>query len=323
LPWYRNLQQCVLYLQAANTAVMEVLSSNTPASIPETFDFQRLLPELQDLIWEAALPEPRVFHVRRTFGPWNGSSTFAGTDFHISHPPPALLWVCKSSRAIAHRKGIYLGRKADTWFNPERDILYFDKSGKNQCLPRLTGPPTLMPVHNWDKIRNVGIEWRAFFYKTPRPQSTRDMRAMWRAIIRLLQMYLPGMRRLHYVLPMVRHRGGLAWGREPYGSQQYEIELAPLAEEIKVPWGDALILDDTMPTLPAGGAQAMAELLSLGRNKMIPWGVIKKDIECAIDENVEKVYEEEEGDWMIGVKKQRDLPMPEIVGRWLMRPDTH
>ncbi len=287
----------------------------------QTFDFQRLLPELRTLVWEAALPGPRVFQVRRTFGPWNGWAPEGGTDFHITHPRPALLGVCHESRAVALRKGIYLSRNL-SWFNPETDILYFDKNDKNHCLPRITGRKPPLPVLNWDKVLNVGVEWRAFFHKTPRPQSTREMRAMWRAVIRLLQMYLPGMRRLHYVLPMVRHRGGLTWGREPYGSRSFQAELVVLPGTTNVPWGDALILN-TAPQLPAGAARTMAELLDLRKDQLIPWDELKRDIQLALDECDADKMDDEDADWMAGVEKQKDLPMPEIVGRWLVRPSAH
>lgn len=209
---------------------------------------------------------------------------------------------------------------SESWFNPESDILYFDKNSKSRCLaPGLESP---IPIRHWDKVLNVGVEWRAFFNNIPRAQSDKGTRVIWRSVIHLLQRYMPGMRRLHYVLPMVRHPGGLVWGREPYGSPTFQAELVALPGTTKVPWGNGLILN-TPSQLPGGAAGAMIELLDLREDQLIPWNVVKRGIQLAMDECEAERGHSEDVDWMVAVDEQKVLPMPEIVGRWLVRPNAH
>ncbi|OAQ97515.1 hypothetical protein LLEC1_00829 [Akanthomyces lecanii] len=89
-------------------------------NVGASFPFDRLLPEIQLLVLEAALPQQRVFHV--------SDATKNGFSFYIRHPPPALLSACHGTRAAILRSGVFLDGGQGAFFLPAVDLLYFDRS---------------------------------------------------------------------------------------------------------------------------------------------------------------------------------------------------
>lgn len=96
----------------------------------ETLNFSDLPIEIRSLIWEATLPPPRIFHVKGTveFGQKKALT------FHKPHPPPIALRISSESRTVALRNGGFFLAHFDSagpWFNPKRDILYFDRNQRH------------------------------------------------------------------------------------------------------------------------------------------------------------------------------------------------
>ncbi|KAF9769862.1 hypothetical protein IL306_012643 [Fusarium sp. DS 682] len=211
------------------------------------------------------------------------------------------------------REGFFLsphGHNPGVWFRPETDILYFDR---NQRLTLGLGQhPPQTSVHGCDKILNVGMEWRAFFRDVPHPTGEETMAGYWRAAIESLYDFMPNMRTLNYILPELRHRGGMVWGREPYQAQCYEAALMPLPERINIPW-------QTTRNRGNDRAAMLSEFLfnaSHGNRgttpPMVTWGEVKSDIEKGLEEELDR---EHAGNYPL-----------EVIGWWLIRdgiPEMH
>lgn len=307
-------------------------------SPPTSFPFHRLPPEIQDLVWEAALPPRRVFHVSAGFTKdaqlsSSSSPSHGGFQFHIRHPPPPSLAVCRTARQATLRRGVFLAGPHGGWFRPDTDILYFDRNQRRLFHPPKgqgrdrhpfsSNPSTSSPpsASNHSRrhplpsacaaVQHVGLEWRAFFSHMPRLRPGQDPGAVWRDAIAPLREGMPALKTLTYVLPMVRHGGGLSWGREPYGAQRFEAELVRLPEGVNVPWGGGLLLE---PVPEGRVGRAMAELLDGRQSFLVPWGEMRGLIDGSL--NIEEEDEEEEGEER---PKKRELPKLNLTGGWLLR----
>ncbi|KAF5005332.1 hypothetical protein FDECE_8228 [Fusarium decemcellulare] len=285
------------------------MSSQKESSRP--LEFNDLPLELRDLIWGFALPDRRVFHVKgvsRLKPVSDLTKREMRFHFHIRHPPPVGLHVCQESRAVALRKGFFLspaGADPGVWFKPETDILYFDRNQRTTFQAKPNQPR--MTVSGWDRVLNVGIEWRAFFRDTPRPSPGETTASYWSAVIKPLYAYMPHMQTVNYILPILRHRGGMMWGREPYRAQDYEAILVPLPGRTQIPWES---------TRNRGGDRA--QLLNDIRHVtglsslVVTWKEVKEDIEKGFEED------DEAGESSHGLKGGDRYP-PEIIGWWLLR----
>ncbi|KAK4044448.1 major facilitator superfamily domain-containing protein [Parachaetomium inaequale] len=91
--------------------------------------FQRLPPEIRNMIWEFALPEPRVYEVLDAPNAKQKTPAQEGLMFANVHPepPPALAAVCRESRyfVLHHYKPLTLG-KTTKFVDVSRDILLLE-----------------------------------------------------------------------------------------------------------------------------------------------------------------------------------------------------
>ncbi|KAM5352710.1 hypothetical protein ACJ41O_005432 [Fusarium nematophilum] len=262
--------------------------------------FNHLPPELRDLIWESSLPSRRVFHVKGVHQYiTTPSSRTMSFRFHIRHANPVALRTCRESRAVALRAGFFLSPRGDdpgVYFRTDADILYFDRNQRTLFQVKPNQPRVSVP--GWDRVLNVGIEWRAFFRDTPRPSRGETTAGYWRAAIEPLYAYMPRMRTVNYILPFVRHKGGMTWGREPYGVQGFEPVLEELPEETEIPW----------QSTRNGGGVSRGQLMRDIQNPaglsslMVTWREVKEDIERGF----------------AGEDESDGYP-PEIVGWWMFR----
>jgi hypothetical protein len=91
--------------------------------------FQRLPPEIRNMIWEFALPEARVYEVLDAPNSRQKTPPHEGLMFANVHPepPPALAAVCRESRSLVlhHYKPLTLG-KTTKFVDMSRDILLLE-----------------------------------------------------------------------------------------------------------------------------------------------------------------------------------------------------
>lgn len=274
-------------------------------------EFKDLPPELRDLVWEFSLPTRRVFHVKGISGHHEGELLRRAKffRFHIRHAPPAALSTCKESRAVALRSGFFLSPYGEenpgVWFSTEHDVLYFDRNQRNNML-QLKPNLGRMAISGLDRVRNVGVEWRAFFRDTPRQGATTSR--YWRAAIETLYVHMPQMRTVNYILPMLRHKGGMMWGREPYQAQNHEAVLVTLPDKTQIPW-------ENTRNRGADRVQLLNDIRhENGLNSMmVTWKEVKEDIEKGFRE------EAEPGDGWQDRQHDTDHYPPEVIGWWLLR----
>ncbi len=230
--------------------------------------FTSLPLEIRDMIWELSLHEERVFHVKAVrygpvappvHAPYVGSLVFHGSagDFR----PPVATRVCSESRRAAWRAGCFLFQSsavaaadgtarrpsAGMWFNPKSDVLYWDRNQRDalsvEAVPGGAGPfargPGLDPrIAGLDRVEHVAVEWRWFLQDGSRrldEYAGDAMRAHWARKTDRLYAHMPALRTMHYVLPQVRHQGGLPWGREPEAVLGSPIRLTDLPPPTVVP----------------------------------------------------------------------------------------
>lgn len=217
-------------------------SRNSPETILAKFSSLSL--DIRCLIWEATLPETRVFQVQATAHiPGTDAKTFK---FYINHEPPIALSICQESRQLALRKGYFIGSLSlldnvqGCWFNPSRDMLYLDRNQRRALqLDKNYRPAD--EIQGLDRVQHFGIEWRAIMLAAHhRLQPAEDMGALWRPFFRRLRPQMPMLKTFNYILPTVRLRGCHSWAREPYQSQHYDCELEALCADAQIPWGDAV-----------------------------------------------------------------------------------
>jgi hypothetical protein len=203
--------------------------------------------EIREMIWAFSLHEARVFHIQHFLHLHrhrNGGDPDANKDtkqnqrdFHTRYRPLPATQVCAESRRVAWRAGCFLLRRSPdhvgVWFNPKSDILYFDRNHRGT-----PGSGYGVVVPGMERVEHVGLEWRWLLQDGSRPledYSSEDMQAYWAAKTDMLYAKMPALRTIHYVLPMIRHQGGLPWGREPASLRDLPIELVDLPEETVVP----------------------------------------------------------------------------------------
>ncbi|ATY58453.1 hypothetical protein A9K55_002732 [Cordyceps militaris] len=248
------------------------------------FPLGRLPPEVRQLIWEATLPDQRVFHVSKlSDAPARPQTTDIAErraktfSFHVRHPPPAIHGICRESRAMLLLRGYFLPCGADTpsttgpWFNPQRDVLYFDRNMR-YCLKAKTA----LDVDGLERVRHVGLEWRAWFRDVPRLADDGDMHQRWAAAMRALLRHCPRAESMSFVLPRVRHVGGIPSGREPYRAEHHRCDLTRLPEGVQVPW--ARVSVQTAPGALTGTALAQLG----GESRLVPWRDIRQQMETAV-----------------------------------------
>lgn len=117
-------------LYCRNPPVRKIASRHPRSPRHKFHVFAQLPKELRILIWETAMPDPRVIHLR-----YRGGSTLESRT-----PPPALLFACRESFEIMTKFytktfGTVL-LSASTWFNFRHDTLYIDTQLRKQ-LPYL------------------------------------------------------------------------------------------------------------------------------------------------------------------------------------------
>lgn len=292
------------------------------------FHLGRLPPEVRLLVWEATLPDRRVFHVsslteaaqaaQKTSSVKRSGQLFS---FHIRHAPPIAHQVCHESRAVVLSRGFFLsdgettaGKPcAGTWFNPQRDMLYLDRNMRH-CLRAKTP----ISVGGLDRVLHVGLEWRAWFRDVPRPPDDEGThRQRWKTAMEPLLLHCPGAETMGFVLPRVRHTGGVPSGREPYGAEKHGCGLERLPRGTRVPW-------ERVPVQVANGAlvnypgTALSQLA--GGSVPVEWRVLCRQMETAADllqrdDGTKRV--EDEGFHEPVVQRKRVV---RVRGWWLVRP---
>ncbi|KAJ2984116.1 hypothetical protein NQ176_g183 [Zarea fungicola] len=300
------------------------------------FHFERLPPEVRQLIWEATLPERRVFHVSEisqanytedTDNPFMSNDTELDEqtfEFHIRHGPPMATQVCRESRAIALLRGFFLAPKKSLkkssmtesstgpWFNPQKDMLYLDRNMRHCLKAKLP-----LPVAGMDRVLHVGLEWRAWFRDVPRRPADEKPELSWITALEPLLLHCPRAETVAFVLPRVRRAGGVPSGREPYGAENYRCDLVQLPDNVTVPWD--------RPPLPSAGLAAfgvpgLALSQIVGQSVPTEWKVIRGQMEKAV--NVLQGTETGDGDGDEYAHReiiQRRRPV-HIRGWWLVRP---
>jgi hypothetical protein len=199
-------------------------------------------------------------------------------------------------------------------------------------------------IRGWEQVLHVGLEWRAWFRDVPRQTAPgdEDIRLHWRSVVRGLYLHMPALEGIHYVLPRVRHKGGVTWGREPYGVAKYPAEVVHLPEQTEIPWaGAGLGIRNAVQNGAAAGNAAPGVLVIPGVAEgsrtmlsMTTWGDIKADMEQALEEELKGDQEDRviQLDWTLASEDEANeeskacmFPgnqLPEVVGWWLLRQDA-
>lgn len=291
------------------------------------FELGRLPPEVRLLVWEATLPDRRVFHVSKLEeAPDDDKNTKKREQifsFHIRHAPPIAHKVCRESRAVVLSRGYFLAQSssetctaarrpsAGLWFNPQRDMLYLDRNMRH-CLQA--------DMPGLDRVRHVGLEWRAWFRDVPRrrPDGEDVQHQQWLRAMGSLLRHCPNMESMGFVLPRVRHVGGVPSGREPYGAEAYECGLTPLPADTNVPW-------ERLPVQIANGAlvnytgTALAQLG--GESVPVAWKVLCRQMQtaavCLLQDGGGKGAEDANGAVCESASKRQRVVS--VRGWWLLR----
>ena len=307
-----------------------VTAGNSNSESPYLPGFQLLPQEIRDLIWEFSLPSERVFQVAKTVKSFQEPDTVAWyIRCYIRHPPPSALGVCHASRVIALRDGFFLsshGPDPGVWFNQASDVLYIDRNNRDL----LRAPSVALDISGLDRVQNVGIEWRALVRDVPpRYESERATSNFWKRNIDAVCGYLPQLKTVTYVLPQVRHRGSMAFGREPHYASRYPALLVEMPDSTQIPWSS----DRNRGPDAAGRHGLLAELESRSVTTAEPmlktWAMIRDEIIRDVMRNSDGRSEWEEeldgagehGGPESRVDKVTALGFrPKLQGRWLLRP---
>jgi 2EXR family len=275
--------------------LVQFLKYNAPPKPRLGPQFMDLPLEIRELIWEYSLTEERVFHIKEIkFWPATSAPIGGRIQFHQEYRPPVVTQVCSESRKVAWRIGCFLFTRPGhyqhpgIWFNPKSDILYIDRNQRNALVTEGTVPGVVIP--GLDRVENVALEWRWFLQdgsKRLEAWSSEDMQLYWAHKMDKLYAYLPSMKNLRYILPLVRHQGGLPWGREPRTLLHYPIALTELPPEIIVP-------------------------IESGHK---PWVEVEEELAKTLGSA-----------WQCDDKKskfgERVAYPPEIIGQWLLRKEA-
>lgn len=267
--------------------------------------FSDLPLELREMIWNLAIPGPRLFHAKSIIRIPSGDlpkskyhvKYLSDTeiwklrcfDFHSPPRPPSVLHVCRESRAAALAAGYFaLPTAADaldadrhTWFSAPDDILYLDQSFLSSDYDSLGG---FVPFPGLARIRNVGLDWRSCLTKIRIPAGSGEDDVGWQWAGRLLELrrYLRGLETVCFVVPAAREASTeAALGGEPAGSELLGSRLDPIPEEEVI----------------------------FAQNGDHRWGELRGALGRALER------EKSEWEWEFG----EDFSFPEIVGRSLIR----
>ena len=240
---------------------------------PKT-QFTDLPLELRDMVWEFALPPPRVFQVKRIgwllareIPPSVYRITFSGRhatthpasrhfrcfEFQREYPVPVVTQICCESRAAALRAGYFLlptffsaetprissdVRARMVWFGGPVDFLYFSFPADHATLNYGWGHrPISTPCLSL--IQNVGVEWVYLFQGAQErpyrwPRST-QMRHWQGHVLPLYE--IPAARRCLWVIfPAARSENtGDFLGEEPRELFNLDARLAPVYPFTSIP----------------------------------------------------------------------------------------
>lgn len=281
-----------------------------PNSLPL---FPQLPEDVRILIWEATLPDARVFQVQTVHH--IERKTARTLRFHIQHAPPIALSVCEESRRVAQRCGFFIGARSITrrdgglWFNPLYDILYVDRH--NRSLFKMNGVSE-GPIQGVEKVQHFGVEWRAIMVTSHVVSATGDMRAVWRPMFRNLRPHMPRLKAVHYMLPVVRVRGCHNWAREPHKSHTYDAKLEELPQRARIPWSDMLstsALALTHPVSPPDAGPGIKPHTAKTRSGFLGyfmrWEDVRTGLEMAMREACREA--EERGQWAQDRKLELEL----------------
>lgn len=282
------------------------------------FKFTSLPPEVRHLVWEATLPDRRVFHLstflcpsytkeipNTIFATGDTISYQQTCDVHIRHPPPVATQVCCESRKVALLRGFFLsacevtsaGPHPGVWFNPHRDMLYFDRD-----MRRFICVKHHLFISNIDRVLHIGVEWRAWFRDVPRAHPKDGVSLLWKPTMEVLLYYFPRAKSLNFILPKVRKNGTMPIGREPYSAKHHYCDIEPLDDNVNVPW-------ERETRLPVSSASFRSMAWSAIRKEMgtALYLLQGSDVGALADERIERTV-------------QQKGNAPDINGWWLIRP---
>jgi hypothetical protein len=137
------------------------------------------------------------------------------------------------------------------------------------------------------------------------------MSTYWKRAIEPLCRSMPSLRTINYILPQVRQKGGVSWGRVPFRSEIFEAQLVPLPLETHIPWEARR--NTAGAVTPAGGADQGTILHS---QLLRPWLEIQREIQEAFDEIVGAVEVD-----ATRVTSPNHTPS-QVLGWWLLRVGT-
>ncbi|KAF4448958.1 hypothetical protein FALBO_16731 [Fusarium albosuccineum] len=123
------------------------------ASTSPTFpQFKKFPPEVRAIIWEYSFGGPRIFRTK----PFNSWDIQGCMSMVVNHKPPASSQTCREAREVSKKCGKFLFGQFGTplkslWFNPSKDILYWDMS----CFPPFQKDEPI----DTDIVRYLAIDW--------------------------------------------------------------------------------------------------------------------------------------------------------------------
>ncbi|ROV98370.1 hypothetical protein VMCG_07136 [Cytospora schulzeri] len=194
-PEYPQVRRPALYV---NTTAKQFKS---PTVFPK---FRGLSGELRNMVWEYAAKglDQRIFHAKV------GSSLRRFNISFWNYPkPPAVLHVCRDSRAVAKNYFSFIFNDENgngTWWSPEVDILYFDSDFVTQWS--MAKHNLLNRGYNFS-IQRIAIDWRLCLTTLTPRESTRpghqsqDNDVVFTALIGRFLKDFPRVRSLYIIYP--------------------------------------------------------------------------------------------------------------------------
>ncbi|KAI8263872.1 hypothetical protein K4K58_012719 [Colletotrichum sp. SAR11_239] len=115
--------------------------------------FNQLPPEIRKIVWEMALPDARVFM------PYEDNEGHIALAFTLDHKPPAIRSACKEAWLVTEENGEFAfgwrnTRTQGFWFNPSRDIVFFQYDELSGEAER-----AIKAAHT----QNIAMEWYELF----------------------------------------------------------------------------------------------------------------------------------------------------------------
>lgn len=189
-------------------------------------------------------------------------------------------------------------------------MLYLDRNMRHCLKAKLP-----LNIGGIDHVLHIALEWRAWFRDVPRLPDGEAIYKQWKMAIEPLLLHCPNIKSMSFVLPRVRHVGGVPSGREPYLAENYHCDLTPLPEDTEVPWG-------RLPVQIAGGVilglpgTALSQIG--GSSTPVEWRKIRRQMEAALCllENGEVSDIADNSLYQKGTQRKT----LRINGWWLVRP---